>query len=121
MTRRKAKKAFKKKWNAPGRIAWFKTVPNKWSPRTADRFITHAEKRIKEAYVKALDEAILYGLGGKANYHEPEPVGILGRPLVARLVDNGALPAAVGEIVFDASAGGASPSPTDPIIQEPEV
>lgn len=126
MTRRKAKKAFKKKWNAPGRIAVFRSVPRGLSPRLCDNFNTGAEKRIKEAYVKALDEAILYGLGGKANYHEPEPVGILGRPIVARLVDNGSLPAAVGEIVFDASAGGAypqgtqSPSPTEPIIPDPE-
>lgn len=126
MTRRKAKKAFKKKWNAPGRIAVFKTVPKGMPPRMLDEFNTGAEKRILEAYVKALDELILYGSSGKTNFHDPEPAGILGRPLVARLVDNGSLPAAVGEIVFDASAGGAypqgtqSPSPTEPIIPDPE-
>ena len=119
MTRRKAKKTFKKKWNAPGRIAWFKTVPNKWSPRTADRFNTHVEAEIKNAIFKAMDEAILYVTGGKANFYEPQPVGILGRPLVARLVDNGVLPAAVGEIVFDASAGGASLFPAGEQIGVP--
>lgn len=99
MTRRKAKKAFKKKWNAPGRIAVFHSVPRGLSPRLCDNFNTNAEKRIKEAYSKALDELILYGPGGKANYHEPEPVGILGRSLVTMLVDQGSIPAAVGEIV----------------------
>lgn len=99
MTRRKAKKAFKKKWNAPGRIAVFRSVPRGLSPRLCDEFNTGAEKRIREAYFKALDELILYGSSGKTNFHDPEPAGILGRSLVARLVDNGSLPASVGEIV----------------------
>lgn len=99
MTRRKAKKAFKKKWDAPGRIAVFKTVPKGTPPRMLDEFNTRAEKRIIEAYFTALDEFILYGLGGKANYHEPEPVGIIGRSMVTMLVDQGSIPAVVGEIV----------------------
>ena len=93
MTRRKAKKAFKKKWNAPGRIAVFHSVPRGLSPRLCDNFNTKAEKRIKETYFKALDDLILYGSGGKRTTTSPS------RSVVPMLVDQGAIPAAVGEIV----------------------
>lgn len=98
MTRRKAKKAFKKKWSASGRIALFKTVPNKWSPRAADRFNAHAETEIKKAMFKAMDEAILYGTGVKRPDPGPEPVG-LGRSAVTMMVDEGLIPVIVGEII----------------------
>lgn len=98
MTRRKAKKAFKKKWNAPRRIALFKTVPNKWSPRTADRFNTHAEAEIKNAIFKAMDEAIFYGTGVKRPDQGPDPVG-LGKSAVTMSVDEWLIPVVVGEIV----------------------
>ena len=98
MNRRKAKKAFKRKWNASGRIAWFKTVPNKWSPRAADRFNAHAEAEIKEAIFKAMDEAILYGTSGKRPDPGPEPVG-LGRSAVTMMADEGLIPVIVGEII----------------------
>lgn len=101
MNRRKAKKAFKKKWSAPGRIAVFKTVPNRYKPRTVDRFNTRAEAEIKKAIFKAMDDAILYGYGGKRHDPGPEPVG-LGRSAVTMAVDEGLLSVIVGEIVTQA-------------------
>lgn len=98
MNRRKAKKAFKKKWSAPGRIAIFKTVPNKWSPRTADRFNTYAEAEIQKAIFKAMDDAILYGTSRKRRDPGPEPVGF-GRSAVTMAVDEGLVPVVVGDIV----------------------
>ena len=98
MTRRKAKKAFKKKWLNSGRIALLKTVPNKWPPRAADRINAIAEEEIKNAIFKAMDEAILYGTGRSYSYPGPEPVG-LGRSFVQLQVDEGLLPVTVGEIV----------------------
>lgn len=101
MNRRKAKKAFKKKWNADGRIAVFKTVPNKWSPRSTDKFNTLTEARIKTAIFKAMDDAILYGTGVKRHDPGPETVGFW-RSAVTMEVDKCLLPVIVGEIVTQA-------------------
>lgn len=71
MNRRKAKKAFKKKWAQPGRCPLFRTVPNKYSPRVTDAI----NARFEEILGAKLDAALLYGLSGQSWRW---PAGILG-------------------------------------------
>ena len=78
MNRRKAKKAFKKKWRSGGRIALLKTVPKGFSVREADKVNELFENTFTEKFFEALENSILYG--SKRVYEPPlvyEPPQIL--------------------------------------------
>ena len=70
MNRRKAKKAFKKKWRSGGRIALLKTVPKGLSVREADKVNEDFQAAFLEKFVEAIEKAILYGT--KVVYETPE-------------------------------------------------
>lgn len=70
MNRRKAKKAFKKKWRSGGRIALLKTVPKGFSVREADKVNEDFQATLLEKFAEALDKAVLYGT--KVFYETPE-------------------------------------------------
>ena len=70
MNRRKAKKAFKKKWRSGGRIALLKTVPKGFSVREADKVNEDFQAAFLEGFARALDEVILYGT--KVFHKKPE-------------------------------------------------
>ena len=63
LNRRKAKKAFKKKWAMPWRLPLLTTVPRRFSPRKADEVNERFERRLHKAW----DDAILYGKSGPPN------------------------------------------------------
>lgn len=70
MNRRKAKKAFKKKWRSGGRIALLKTVPKGVSVREADKVNELFENSFMEKLYEALYNSILYGT--KLVYEPPQ-------------------------------------------------
>lgn len=70
MNRRKAKKAFKKKWRSGGRIALLKTVPKGFSVREADKVNEDFQAVFLKAVGNALEKAILYGT--KVVYKPPQ-------------------------------------------------
>lgn len=70
MNRRKAKKAFKKKWRSGGRIALLKTVPKGFSVREADKVNEDFQTTFLEKFAEVMDKAVLYGT--KVFYETPE-------------------------------------------------
>ena len=89
MNRRKAKKAFKKKWAQPGRCPLFRTVPNKYSPRVIDA--------VNEGYqyeiALRLDAFLIHGAGGP---NGPEQIGA---GILSAAAERGTVPYALAEIV----------------------
>ena len=89
MNRRKAKKAFKKKWAQPGRCPLFRTVPNKYSPRVIDA--------VNEGYqyeiALRMDAFLMYGAGGP---NGPEQIGAC---VISAAAERGTLPFALAEKV----------------------
>ena len=90
LNRRKAKKAFKKKWSMPWRLPLLTTVPRRLSPRVADKLNERFESRLHKAW----DDAILYGKSGP-----PKAPKVVVDGTFSYMAEIGSIPLALADLV----------------------